>query len=329
MVMPCIALAYRRYCGRVIGMVVEESHVVHQWKHDFREDYDQLPVLRTRLSVPWAFFSATLEAQPMAQLQRDLGIREPVIIKGLFTRPNIFLDVHFFKIDDITAVTAPLLDVLRRDEERSGKMLVYANKGLASEVAVMMGDALGQYNAKTGGHKRVDFFIASSSNERKESLRRDFMLADSKTRCLFATNALGMGLNILALYSVMDLDFVRLLADWCQEFGRAGRDGRPAVATLFIASMRGKGKCLRQFVNAAKTGRCLRLVIARHFDPACLAADIRNAQPGNDDAEKAHSCCCVCRKRCTMFDPVTEVVCACGKTVSTPFCAQCGTRSQF
>ena len=310
-------------------MVVEESHVVHQWKRDFREDYDQLPVLRTRLPhIPWAFFSATPEAQPMAQLQSDLGIREPVVIRGLFTRPNIFLDVQFFKSDDINTVTAPLLDALRRDEERSGKMLIYADKTFASEVAVRMGHALGQYNGKTGGHKRVDFFIAGSSNERKGDLRRDFMLANSKARCLFATNALGMGLNILALYSVMDLDFVRLLADWCQEFGRAGRDGLPAIATLFISSMRGKAKCLRQFVNAAKQGRCLRLVIARHFDPACLAADIRNAQPGNDDAEKAHSCCCVCRKRRTMFDPVTEVVC-CGKTVSTPFCPQCGTRSQF
>ena len=100
-------------------MVFEESHVVHQWKRDFREDCDQLPVLRTRLPhIPWAFFSATLEAQPMAQLQSDLSIREPVVIRGLFTRPNIFLDVQFFKSDDINTVTAPLLDVPGRGAQR-------------------------------------------------------------------------------------------------------------------------------------------------------------------------------------------------------------------
>ena len=315
-----------RYRGRVVGIVVEESHVVSTWKHDFREDYGQLPQLRSQVPVPWAFFSATQEASATAELQADLGIRDPVFIKGLFTRPNIFLDVQFFKPDDILAVTAPLVELLRRDEESSSKMLIYCTKGLASEVAVLMGDALGQYDGKTGGHKRVDFFIANSSSERKEALRRDFMLARSKTRCLLATNALGMGLNILALYCVMDLDFVRLLADWCQEFGRAGRDGRPAHATLFVSSMRGKGKCLQKFVNAARAGRCLRMVIARHFDPTCLAADIRKVQPGVNDAEKSHSCCCVCRLRGTMLDPSAEAVCACGATVATPFCGQCGAK---
>ena len=296
------------------------------WKHNFREDYNQLPQLRSLVPVPWAFFSATQEAFATAELQADLGIRDPVIIRGLFSRPNIFLDVKFFKHDDIQAVTAPLVEQLRQDEERSGKMLIYAVKGLASEVAVLMGDALGQYDGKTGGHKRVDFFIANSSNERKEALRRDFMLAQSKTKCLLATNALGMGLNILALYSVMDLDFVRLLADWCQEFGQAGRDERPSHATLFITSMRGKGKCLKKFVDAARTGLCLRMVIARHFDPTCLAADIRKIQPGGTDAEKAHSCCCVCRARGTMLDPAVVPVCACGATVATPFCGQCGAK---
>ena len=74
-------------------MIVEECHVVRQWKHDFREDYDKLSELRATVPVPWVFFSATLEASAMAELQADLGIRQPLLIKGLFTRPNIFLDV--------------------------------------------------------------------------------------------------------------------------------------------------------------------------------------------------------------------------------------------
>ena len=299
---------------------------MRQWKHDFREDYDKLSELRATVPVPWGFFSATLEASAMAELQADLGIRQPLLIKGLFTRPNIFLDVQFFKTDDIKAVTDPLVETLRRDEERTGKMLIYTTRDLASTMGVMMGDAIGQYSGRTGGHKRVDFFTAGGSSERKEALRRDFTLANSFTRCLLATNALGMGLNILALYCVMDLNFVRLLADWCQEFGRAGRDGRPAHAILFIESMRGKGACLRKFVDAARHNRCLRMVIARHFDPSCSFNDICAVQPGLTDADKAHSCCCVCRARRTMVDPSSEPVCVCGATVTTPFCAQCGAK---
>ena len=112
-----------------------------------------------------------------------------------------------------------------------------------------------------------------------------------------------MGLNILALYCVMDIDFVRNLADWCQEFGRAGRDGRPARAILCISTMRNKAECLKVFVNAFKQNHCLRMVIARHYDPTCSANDIRNVQPGETDAEKARSCCSVCLERGTMLEP--------------------------
>ena len=239
----------------------------------------------------------------MHTLRTDLDLAEPRVIKGLFTRPNIFLDVTLFDAGGHRELLAPLKAELIDKKECVVKTLLYANKELASSLAVHVGTAIGQYHAKTDGHKRVDYFLANSSVERKHFLRSNFMLANSYTRGLFATSALGMGLNILALYCVWDIDFVRTLADWCQEFGRAGRDGRPSTAILCISSMRHKDACLKRFVNAFKQKRCLRMVIARHYDPTCSANDIRSAQPGETDAEKARSCCSVCLERGTMFDP--------------------------
>ena len=91
------------------------------WKHNFREDYNQLPQLRSLVPVPWAFFSATQEAFATAELQADLGIRDPVIIRGLFSRPYIFFDVKFFNHDDIQAVTAPLVEQLRRTRSAAAR----------------------------------------------------------------------------------------------------------------------------------------------------------------------------------------------------------------
>ncbi len=34
-------------------LVVEEAHVVGQWKLDFREDYQRLSELRSLATVPW------------------------------------------------------------------------------------------------------------------------------------------------------------------------------------------------------------------------------------------------------------------------------------
>ena len=227
--------------------------MVEQWKKDFREDYQRLPELRSLATgAPWALFSATLEAKAMHSLITDLDLAEPRVIKGLFTRPNIFLDVKIFDADGHAELLQPVIADLLENKGAASKTLAYTGKDLAAELTVLVGAAIGQFSARTDGHKRVDFFLASSSAELKIDVRDDFMLANSKTRFLFATNALGMGLNILALYCVMDIDFVRNLADWCQEFGRAGRDGRPARAILCISSMRNKAECLKLFVNAFK-----------------------------------------------------------------------------
>ncbi len=311
-----------------MATIVEEAHVVGQWKHDFREDYQRLSELRSLARAPWGLFSATLDAKAIGALKTDLDVRDPILIKGLFTRPNIFLDIKLFDQASMrTDLLAPLKAELLDKKELATKTIVYTGKELASSLCVHVASAIGQYQAKTGGHKRVDYFMATSSNERKHDLRSDFMQADSHTRCLFATNALGMGLNILALYCVMDIDFVRTLADWCQQFGRAGRDGRPSCAVLCISSLRGKETCLKRFVAAFKNKQCMRMVIARYFDPTCSAIDIRNAQPGDSDAAKAHSCCRVCRERGTMVHTGSDIdVCQCGAAISSPFCPQCGAK---
>jgi superfamily II DNA helicase RecQ len=45
-----------RYGERLVGLVVEEAHVVGQWQDDFREDYRKLPELRALTRAPWSFF---------------------------------------------------------------------------------------------------------------------------------------------------------------------------------------------------------------------------------------------------------------------------------
>ena len=318
-----------RYGGRVVSIIVEECHVVRAWKDDFREQYGELPELRSSVpSVPWGLFTATLKPAAKAELERDLDLHDALLIKGLFTRPNIFLDVQSFDAGDWEQVLGPVLDRLRQDPQGTGRTLIYSVKEISVEVALLLGDEIGQYNAKTGGHLVVDYYKSDASLERKVRVRQDWLLADSKRRVLLATNGLGMGLNMKALYDVYDLDFVKLLADWCQEFGRAGRDGRPARAIVWYSSLRGRAECMRKFINGVKNNRCLRMIIARHFDPTCSLADIRAAQPGATDAEKAQTCCRVCRQRGSMLEP-DDALCPCGAVDERrKFCPECGRKSQ-
>ena len=83
---------------------------------------------------------------------------------------------------------------------------------------------------------------------------------------------------------------------------------------------------MRHFLKSE--GLCLRMIIARHFDPACNPDDIWQVQPGDTDREKAESCCVVCRSRGTMRDEHVQPnpVCSCGyvSRVLTKYCPECG-----
>ncbi len=68
-----------RYGERLVAMIIQECHVVKQWKKDFREDYQSLPELRSLAAgAPWALFSATLEAKALHSLITDLDLAEPI-----------------------------------------------------------------------------------------------------------------------------------------------------------------------------------------------------------------------------------------------------------
>ena len=85
---------------------------------------------------------------------------------------------------------------------------------------------------------------------------------------------------------------------------------------------------MRKFLKSENL--CLRMIIARHFDPECNPVDIYDMQPGDTDAQKAENCCIVCRTRGTMTDPGTVAHdCPCGnaRDLRTPFCPNCGQKN--
>jgi ATP-dependent DNA helicase RecQ len=277
---------------RVARFVVDEAHCVSEWGHDFRPDYRRLKgaVAECRRSddrsgrPSIAAFTATATPEVRDDIVDLLGLAEPRIVVAGFDRPNIELRVR------------PVAGDLEKQELLAGlvghhRTLVYAATRRSAETAAK--------TLQAAGLEAAAYHAGLSDTERT---RVQDAFASGALRVVCATNAFGMGIDRPDVESVIHVDIPGSLEAYYQEIGRAGRDGRPAVATLLwnYADVRTREflidrdrddtadrptvpldpaeiarrkdlehKKLRRMVAYADSAGCLRASILRYFgDPA-------------------------------------------------------------
>jgi ATP-dependent DNA helicase RecQ len=272
--------------------VVDEAHCVSEWGHDFRPDYRRLrgAAAECRRSdgrpgrPPMAAFTATATPEVRDDIVELLGLASPRVVVAGFDRPNIELRVRPVSGDFEKHQLLPTLVGQQRT-------LVYAatrrNAEMAAETLIAHGLQAAAYHA---GLPEAD----------RTRVQNGF--ASGAVRVVCATNAFGMGIDRPDVEAVIHVDIPGSVEAYYQEIGRAGRDGRPAVATLLwnyadvktreflidrpredspnrrvpevspVEVARRKDierKKLRRMVGYADTAGCLRATILRYFgDPA-------------------------------------------------------------
>ena len=78
---------------------------------------------------------------------------------------------------------------------------------------------------------------ASTTNETKEYILSEIKKNNSKIRVIFATTALGMGVDAPNITRIIHIGPSCNLECYIREFGRAGRSGNDFIATLYITTL--------------------------------------------------------------------------------------------
>jgi RecQ family ATP-dependent DNA helicase len=212
-------------------LVVDEAHCIDRWGNDFRPNYSRLGDVRQGLGNPPVLaFTATAGIETQQRILESLGIRDARIVVTGIDRKNIAL-LRLPIADDEARLNA--IKQLTQAAPTGRTMIFVPTVKIGEQVRL--------------GLRRHDLTVPfyhskfGTAHEREVLLKQFTGELSPALPTIICTNAFGMGLDVPNVRLVIHWQHPASVEDYLQEFGRAGRDGKPSLAVLFTNGTRDTG----------------------------------------------------------------------------------------
>jgi len=207
-------------------LVIDEAHCIDRWGGDFRPNYSRLGAVRGVLGNPSVLaFTATAGIKAQKRILASLGASGARVVVTDIDRPNIAL------------LRLPIES--ERERFRAIKSLMLAapaGRTMIFVPTVKVGKQV--QDGLLGIGLSVPFYHSQygTANERDVLLGQFTGRSLPAVPTIICTNAFGMGLDVPNVRLVIHWQHPASIEDYLQEFGRAGRDGKPSLAVLFTSA---------------------------------------------------------------------------------------------
>ena len=208
--------------------------------HDFRPSYRRLHEIRALVAkgTPFLACTATITRSVREEVMRSLEMVECEFVCTSPDRPNIFYEVHpRVDIDtDMVSVVQSLKDL----RSKAPRVVIYCRSldmcaNLYAHFLYELGDEsyypLGA--DKVSDNRLFGMFHANTPEHNKEVILKSLSQPDGVVRVVFATVALGMGIDLRDVDTIIHYGGMQSIDDYFQESGRGGRSGWSACSIVF------------------------------------------------------------------------------------------------
>lgn len=224
-----------------------------------------------------------------------MGMSDAIKIKCSPDRENIFLSIFHKEssmdvYESYEKIYQPLCDQLLKDGYKFPVTLLYMplqHLGSASAYCRYI------FGNPTLDQCTYGILCSGQNTEVKNTILMDLRKSNPRIRLVFCTSVVGMGFNSPSIDRVIHARPPRNLADYVQEFGRAGRSGQPAEAVLYFCKkdIAANVKDMNtDIIGYCHEEQCLRKYILRQFGFG-KSADM-----------PMHKCCLLCKNNCDCFE---------------------------